>query len=256
MPKKTRTLVVGDLHTKLPILEKVIKMSKDYDKAIFLGDYVDEWGTPAIYSANLLTKLIEFKKANPQKVVLLLGNHCMSEWQAGVFKCSGFDIETHDSVYSLYQDNEQYFQIAYAQDGILFTHAGLTKGWCKDNGIPTNLSAQDYADMLNLALAKRQERRYSPLFNALSTVGPCRGGWHSPSPLWADEQELRQDLVEIEQVVGHTPQRHILIIDIPLQPKHAFCDTFSLCLDFSPYGDQGLLEIDGKEWKEIPLCED
>lgn len=247
-----RTLVVGDLHTKLPILEKVIAKANDYDKIIFLGDYVDEWGTSAIFSANLLARLIEFKKTNMDKVVLILGNHCLSEWQGGIFRCSGYSETTHEAVYTLYQDNEELFRIAYAQDGILFTHAGLTKSWCKDNKIDINLSAQEYANILNLAMTERYESQYKTLFRALASAGPERGGIHSPSPLWADELELRKDAVEINQVVGHTPERHILIIDND-NYHLAFCDTFSLYPDYSPIGDNHLLEINNKEWKDTPL---
>lgn len=248
-----KTLVVGDLHTKLPILERVIAKANDYDKIIFLGDYVDEWGTPATLSANLLARLIEFKKTNMDKVVLLLGNHCLSEWQGGIFRCSGYSETTHEAVYTLYQDNEELFRIAYAQDGILFTHAGLTKSWCVDNKIDINLSAQEYADILNLAMTERHESQYKTLFKALATAGLERGGIHSPSPLWADESELRQNAVNIPQIVGHTPQRHILIINVINSPKLAFCDTFSLYPDYSPIGDNHLLEINNKEWKDIPL---
>ena len=251
MAIENRTLVVGDLHTKLPILEKVIEKSKDYDKVIFLGDYVDEWDTPPIHSAELLTRIVEFKRANMDKVVLVLGNHDLSEWQGSDFRCSGYNYLTHEAVFSLFQNNEDIFRIAYAQDGILFTHAGLMKDWCVDNNISLKLSAQKYADILNLALYERYENR--KMFKALASVGPGRGGWHAPSPLWADESELRQNAVNIPQIVGHTPQRHILIINIPNSPKLAFCDTFSLYPDYTPYGDKGLLEIINGECRETTL---
>ena len=71
-------LVVGDLHTKFDILEKAISYFNDdssIERIIFLGDYVDDWNKPPEASYNLLTRLITLKKAYPDKVVLLLGNH-------------------------------------------------------------------------------------------------------------------------------------------------------------------------------------
>ena len=74
-------LVVGDLHTKIDILEKAISYfdnDSTIEKIIFLGDYVDDWNKPPEASYNLLTRLITFKKAYPDKVILLLGNHDFS----------------------------------------------------------------------------------------------------------------------------------------------------------------------------------
>lgn len=248
-----KTLVVGDLHTKLPILERVIAKSKKYDKVIFLGDYVDEWGTSPEYSIYLLKKIVEFKKSNPDKVILLLGNHDLSEWQDGDFTCSGFNHITHELVSDFFNENEQHFQIAYAQDNILFTHAGLTSNWCRDYKIEDGLSAEEYANLLNLALQERFGYNYHYLFKALSAVGPARGGFCAPSPIWADESELIANPIKCNQIVGHTPERHILMLETEDGYKLAFCDTFSLYSDYSPIGDQTMLEIKGDNWKVVNL---
>lgn len=48
---------------------------EDLDYVIFLGDYVDEWELSDNIILNNLKDIIEFKKSNIDKVVLLYGNH-------------------------------------------------------------------------------------------------------------------------------------------------------------------------------------
>ena len=244
-----KLLAVGDLHTKFHILDRVIEKSEDYDRVIFLGDYVDEWNVCPEASYNLLSRLIEFKKANMDKVVLCLGNHCLSEWQGGIFRCSGYNEITHQLVKELYDRNENLFCAAHAEEDILFSHAGLTNGWCKDNKLDTKQDAKSLSDALNGALKNRMINNMSKqLFNALATAGGARGGIHSPSPLWADYTELIANSVpHLNQVVGHTPTRtieHHIVTDGD-GSKHTlfFCDTHSLYRTGENIGDNTLLEI-------------
>ena len=48
---------------------------KNYDKVVFLGDYVDSFTISNIASYENLKDIIRLKKRDPNKVVLLLGNH-------------------------------------------------------------------------------------------------------------------------------------------------------------------------------------
>lgn len=52
-------------------------IDSDADKIIFLGDYLDHYPDESTYYhdiANFL-EILDFKKNNPDKVILLLGNH-------------------------------------------------------------------------------------------------------------------------------------------------------------------------------------
>lgn len=39
-----KVLAVGDIHTKLWIIEAVKSVVDNYDTIVFVGDYVDDWG--------------------------------------------------------------------------------------------------------------------------------------------------------------------------------------------------------------------
>ena len=246
-----RTLVCGDLHTKISILNQIETLVSFYDKIVFLGDYVDEWDTIPDASYNLLWELIDFKRKFPNVVVLLLGNHDISEWQPPFsrFYCSGWNERVHSLVKDVYEKNMDLFQIAYAQDGYLFTHAGVTSTWAKDCKLDLK-TAEEWEDTLNDML--RNKRFNENHFNRLASAGFVRGGIGSPSPIWADRQELiSRPVAGIGQIVGHTPQktvnRHIIKNGDGTTHDLWFCDTHSLMPNKRPIGDNSLLEIaDGR----------
>ena len=242
----TKVLCVGDIHTKRNVLKKVIDNEHLFDKIIFLGDYVDDWNATPEDSFELLQDLLRFKKGNQDKVVLLFGNHDLSQWLGGKFACSGHNPNTHDLIdYGLDRD-QSLFNIAYELNGWLFTHAGVCEGWIKDNKLvlPKTEKAKYLADTLNECFKLRgYDRKHYNLFQSLATAGPMRGGWHSPSPLWADRQELMLDLIpNLNQVVGHTPVKTIENHTIDDSELY-FCDTFSTYQDGSPIGDGTFLSM-------------
>jgi hypothetical protein len=253
----TNNLVVGDLHTKFDTLEKVISYLDDHltiERIIFLGDYVDDWNKAPEASYNLLTRLIAFKKAYPNKVVLLLGNHDFSEWMGGKFKCSGFNPVIHTIVKPLFDENEDLFQLAFSDRKYLYTHAGITSSWVKDIQLiddlylPLNSNKSDeWADYLNWVFKERNnDLTAHKIFNTLSQVGGYRGGFESPSPIWADKQELlARPLKNISQIVGHTPVKTTTVHLVRNTGKNSleliFCDTLSTYSDGNPYGDGSFL---------------
>ena len=87
-----RELIIGDFHfgiktnstswldTQLKLFrEQLIPASrKNIDRIIFLGDYLDEYPDEGItrnQSKENFKEIIDFKSNNPDKVILLLGNH-------------------------------------------------------------------------------------------------------------------------------------------------------------------------------------
>lgn len=253
---KKRFLVCGDLHTKYDIFLKAINKfeTEKFDKIIFLGDYCDDWNASPEASRELLEHLIEFKNKYHNQCILLLGNHDLSEWICGDFKCSGFNPITHLIVKDLFDKYSNLFMIAYSYNNLLFTHAGVQNSWLKnikllDSDLAKMKNADDISFELNEALHKRNsELKYNKLFKSLSTVGAYRGGFESPSPLWADYNELISNSVpKINQVVGHTPVKTITK-HIVRRGKEKdllyFCDTHSTYTNGENYGDNSFLEIE------------
>lgn len=69
-----KTLVIGDVHGRLCWLDIIEK--ENPDKVVFLGDYVS---THQLISSDQqcsnLEDILNYKEENPDKVILLRGNH-------------------------------------------------------------------------------------------------------------------------------------------------------------------------------------
>lgn len=244
MKKFSNILVVGDLHTKFHIFEKVKEIAESYDRIIFLGDYVDDWGAPPEASYNLLNGLIEYKNIYPEKVVLLLGNHDFSEWIGDSFICSGYSKFTSSLVKPLFEANKHLFKIAHYENGTIFSHAGFTNTWVKKY-LPKIKSPKRIVEKVNNSLLKWQDtEKDSKIFWGLASVGYSRGGYSEPSPLWADATELVTDWFPVPQIVGHTPHTTASFYN-KYDRKIWFCDTFSTYPDGIPYGDNSVVEMVG-----------
>lgn len=74
MSNKKRYLVIGDIHGRT--IWKDIIEKEDPDKVIFLGDYVSTHeDISSTQQINNLGDILTYKENNPDKVVLLRGNH-------------------------------------------------------------------------------------------------------------------------------------------------------------------------------------
>lgn len=69
-----KILVLGDIHGRL--IWKDIIEKENPDKVIFLGDYVSTHeDISSTQQINNLVDILTYKENNPDKVVLLRGNH-------------------------------------------------------------------------------------------------------------------------------------------------------------------------------------
>ena len=107
----------------------------EYDKIIFIGDYVDSFTVGNAQMKKNLEDLILFKKTFPDKVVLLLGNHDVQYIVSNQI-CSGYRPEMRPDFYDLFNKNIDLFEMAYELKTkhvpILFTHAGVTEEWLEE----------------------------------------------------------------------------------------------------------------------------
>lgn len=75
--KENTILVCGDIHGR-KFWKKPCENIEPYDKVIFLGDYLDPYDFEHISVPQAIVNfedILELKKNNMDKVVLLLGNH-------------------------------------------------------------------------------------------------------------------------------------------------------------------------------------
>lgn len=194
-----------DFWNDLPFME--------YDKIIFVGDYVDSYDLKNQSILENLRNIVFFKKAVPNRVELLIGNHDVQYFVENEI-CSGFRGEMKHDLNQIYLDREAGFKLAHFETGTdekewLWTHAGVTSGWLKElkkevynpnNRFYDILNGLDLCDLLNTAL----EIRLDLIFN----VDAQSGGFNLwAGPVWVRPGVLNDYPLEgINQIVGHTPQ--------------------------------------------------
>ncbi len=225
-----KTILVGDIHLKarlmLPIVEENIR-SRGVSRVVLLGDYLDDWNCndhPQLY-LDELNFLIDWKRrleSNGIEVIALLGNHdapYLTGELRGYSLRQTFDMLPDEQGISEVVSQkliELGVQITYQLDDFVISHAGYV----------SKLKLKKWHQR-KITLSDKDLRWVSELDNAIGSRG---GMSNTPSPIWADFQELvRSPSVLItNQVVGHTPKEHITIETEPdTQYKLIDIDTFT-----------------------------
>lgn len=201
-----RIIALGDTHGRTDW--KQVTANEKFDKVVFIGDYFDthEDITPEQQKSNF-EDLIEYKKANIDKVVLLVGNHDYHYLRTVNETYSGFQ-EWHktDIAEMLHKAlDADLMQMCFMMENYIFSHAGITKTWLKNTG---------YTGEEPLELFINNLFKYQPLAFRFTS-----GRNHSPygddveqSPIWVRPNSLLRDRIEgFIQIVGHTTQNKLVI---------------------------------------------
>lgn len=204
----------------------------EYDKIVFVGDYVDSFELGNKVILRNLENIIFFKKMLPDKVVLLLGNHDVQYIVQNEI-CSGYRSEMRPDLANLFNDNKDIFQLAYqvnSEKGVhLWTHAGVTREWLRDTKreifspkyrlypVIEEYENSDIADLLNILWEIRNDR----IFN----IDAHSGGFDLwAGPIWVRPDILSHFYIEgVNQIVGHTPHKAIRIDEL-VNSKHYYID--------------------------------
>lgn len=282
----TKILVIPDVHGrrfwKKPCKELVDKV----DEIVFLGDYVDPYpydfdpykiverngsSTTGEYIDNddvlpNLADIINFADLHKDKVTLLLGNHDMHYISSVFYQLAGgtrYNRSLAPQIKELFNEDRDLFYFAHLikwKGGyVLFTHAGVNKGWFEMHSNYGKIKHKD--DMLVFKGDKFDPETLASDINSikegddnlpcLCEIGWSRGGGNKyGSSLWSDCEEYivnrRTAFVPDEfkengifQVFGHTRLR-----GEPIVMENAFA-----CLDCSKafiWEDGIVKNLDGK----------
>lgn len=198
---KIQTL--GDIHGESN-WEDLIDMS--CDKIIFIGDYVDSfhYSDEEIYD-NLLN-IINLKKSNPDKIILLIGNHDVQYQFYPRFGCSGFRQSAQASLTNLFNVNKNLFQASYQINDWFWSHAGVSQKYFDSFNIDLDLY-ENLSEFINELYEKINDKFFQ--------VGDLRGGYMPwGGPIWADKRELlKHPFKNLNQIIGHTHTDKIEIHD-------------------------------------------
>lgn len=205
----TKALILPDIHGR-SFWQEPCKAADTYDKVIFLGDYLDPYDFEFISVKTAMEnfrRILDFKKQNKEKVILLLGNHDMPYYSAKyylfAFRHSRHSLTYHNDISQIFEDNKELFQIAYDLDNILFTHAGVDRCWLKE------VVGCDTCDLPELTQQLNSLTESTDGLKKLFKVSWRRGGPDTyASCIWADVEDLldESDGLNIRQVFGHTLQ--------------------------------------------------
>jgi hypothetical protein len=198
--KNNRIIVIGDIHGR-DIWKQIVSVENlDNDKWVFIGDYFDSReGIDVSTQIQNFKEILEFKKANPDKVILLIGNHDFHYLKGCGETYSGYQHYAAMDINEVLQPalTSGYLQVCHVYDEYIFSHAGLTKTWCENNEI----DLYNIEESVNVRFMKNMEAFRFEYGDNLDRSGDDV----TQSPIWVRIPSLLRDKVEgFTYVVGHT----------------------------------------------------
>ncbi len=207
-----RTIAIGDLHGNDKWKQVVLK--ENFDKIVFVGDYFDSFEIPTMKQLENFRDLIAYKKANTDRVVLLLGNHDFHYTRFCKKEYKGFSAARKMAVEQDLNDaiKGDLIQACYFTDTIIFSHAGVTMNWCENNGMVMH-NPEGCTEFPNMGKIN-DFLKFSPRIFEYISGGDPSGDDVYQSPIWVRPNSLRKDkLYGFTQVVGHTYQDNLVLSD-------------------------------------------
>lgn len=187
-----KILINPDIHGRV-FWKYSIEHKDEFDKIIFLGDYLDAYSPDLLVNEkDNFKEIIQFKKDNLDKVILLLGNHDCHYINSKILHSSRYNPFKASIYHKLFNDNLDLFQLVYIYNKYLFSHAGVYEEWLKMCDL--NLDNLINYDLDELA----------PYLNVLDYY---RGGYGNVgSCIWADirDSETEKLLKGYYHIFGHT----------------------------------------------------
>lgn len=226
-------LFVGDVHNHKYMFDDIKRLDQenDFDRIIFMGDYVDDWHTTNHNSLETLDIVVNLKRENWGKYTFLWGNH---ESSYTGYKCSGHQYELDDVMRIKLEEYIDFFDlytsVMCGDKEYICTHAGITNAYIQEvlhNNWRETLDNMNKNKLSNLDM--------------FALVSYLRGGNDDfSSPIWTDLREhkyfyLQKPIIPY-QIVGHTPVKTIIN-----ENGIYFIDTHSTYPSGENFGDKSYL---------------
>ncbi len=212
-------LILGDIHGRT--IWKDIIEKETPDKIIFLGDYVSTHeGIDTDQQIEELHAILDYKENNPDKVILLRGNHDMQHLGFYWARCSGLDMRVMQ--YMSTKDVKGWYlsltQWVYIDEDLktIFSHAGVSSVWMKQIA-----KIEDIHEINNLEPSEKFGFCDNNPYD-------CCGESETQPPTWIRPYTLATcNVLGYDQVVGHTPQENISKMAQNCKGKHTIwlCDS-------------------------------
>jgi len=241
--------LIGDIHGRNFWRLSVHKMLLEgVDKIIFLGDYLDPYQkeieeNPKLMECNsfddadnllkMLEDIISLKKIEPNKYILLTGNHTDSYIWSKFHAATRTDYKNWELYHKFFSQNLEYFNLVWIENDVIFSHAGISKGWA-ENFLYQYMKYDEGAELEKNSMVFETARVLKDTFlkdfnihyiNSLGCISAYRWG-DAPygSCEWADLREhidvknSKDSIIPkgedgIYQIFGHTQLKEPLITD-------------------------------------------
>lgn len=216
--------ICPDIHGRT-FWKDVVGHTNEYDKIVFIGDYIDPYEQEGITRNSTIDnfkEIIDFRKANNDKVILLMGNHDISYVNSMMPK-SRYDYDNANEINKLFTSNRKLFNLAYETNvggkRYIFSHSGIMMGWVEEF---KEMYEWDKPDQNNVVDFINNNFQISEDYSAsiLYMVSRYRGGWDKyGSCVWGDFREFvkymdSKDTEKIEnsyQIFGHTQLKEPIV---------------------------------------------
>jgi hypothetical protein len=194
-----KIIALGDTHGR-DIWKRIVKVEEDFDKFILIGDYFDSREDIDVSTQiENFKEILEFKKSNPEKVFLLIGNHDFHYLKGCGENYSGYQQYAAMDINEVLQPavTSGHLQICHVYDEYIFSHAGLTNTWCENNEI----DLYNIEESVNVRFMKNMESFKFEYGENLDKSGDDV----TQSPIWVRIPSLFRDMVKgFTYVIGHT----------------------------------------------------
>ena len=155
----SKILIIGDVHGRQFWKDACLNHKDEFNKIVFLGDYMAPYRHEGIDNEQAITifkEVLDFKKENPEKVVLLFGNHDGSYLKDDICQCRT-DQKNWDLLNGIYMDNLDLFGLAWETEingkRYFFSHAGVRT-------TPTNFHRRICSTTLSTRRMKTGKRNF------------------------------------------------------------------------------------------------
>jgi len=243
----SKILVIPDIHCRNFWRITVSNNIGKVDKVIFLGDYLDPYADEidenpesmeckSFYDVQsnlaMLSDILSLKKNEPNKYILLCGNHTCSYIWSKFSAATRTDYRNWELHHKFFSENLEYFNLVWIENDVIFSHAGITKDWANEFweilGFPENeiCTIKEVAEVLKDTPLKNFNIHYIKAISEISHIR--RGESQFGSCEWADIREhidfsrtqekhkiipIDDDNSGVFQIFGHNQVKKPIITD-------------------------------------------
>lgn len=202
-----KTIIISDLHNRVDWVEPALSSSllKPYDRAVFLGDYFDDF-YDTLEDVKKVAKWLKESLSKPNRIHLF-GTHEM--WYRfpdnSFLKASGNTEKKSDVINHILAEKDwNKLRLCHYEQGFLLTHAGVHTYLLGKN----NPNAQDLLGLIKSATVDALQDTKNGKIHPWLEAGFARGGRQVVGGItWLDWHDEFEPVPGLSQIVGHTELR-------------------------------------------------